>query len=132
MTEPTDVKPDASTDKYHLVLAPDFELFTFSDKTELVAKLKERREEERFVPNSTRAIILKGSRVHISKGELKYVLFPDGDKLPLFTEQSVIQPDEDGYLVDAPAPDTAVIPATDAVKVVEGYDLRDLDDPDFD
>lgn len=89
--------------KYYLVIAPDIEIIECIDKDELMFRLRERREEERNAPGSNRVVIVKGQRTHVSKGEFKYVLFPDGDKRPLFVEAADLQPDEDGYLIDLPA-----------------------------
>lgn len=86
---------------YILIAVPeDIQIQQFKTSEELVQALLKLRQEEMRNPSNTRAIMLWGSRIYLSKGDDKYVMFPDGSKLPLSPKNDILEPDEEGFLVE--------------------------------
>ena len=90
--------------KYYVLTMSDVVLKELDNKEALIEELRRIREEERTSPCGLKAAAFLGNRIHISKGEFKYILFPDGTKEPLYVPTDIVEPDEDGTLVDVKLP----------------------------
>lgn len=94
-----------------VVTAEDAEVRQFETKGDLLTALRLLRDEESQAPFARRVKIFHGSRVFLSKGDFKYVLFPDGNKIPLFIpDLDKLEPDEDGVLIERRKPDEPLEP----------------------
>lgn len=106
--------------EYYLIQFPDFEVIKCEDRKQLVEKIKEWREQERVMPTGKRIIMIQGQQLYLSKGEYKYIMFPDGERLPLFGGDTDLEPDNDGYLVE---------PSSYEDAPTKEEDNDDLEDP---
>ena len=89
------------SNRYVVVVSPEAsEVLEFGNIDELVAYLRQRRQDEDRMPTNTRFTIVEGPRVHISKGAFKYLMLPNGMRVPLFTEPDSLEADPTGALVD--------------------------------
>lgn len=122
---------------YYLVIEQEAEhtqVEEFETKDLLVSKL---RSLCKAAPRGMRVFVFAGDRLFLSKGSLKYLLLPNGDKEPLFDLPNTLEKDTDGNITHVEETKPIVNPlenqVTDAEIVEEERedDLDDLDSEDF-
>jgi hypothetical protein len=127
LTQATKVGPP-----YFVVITDEgAEVRQFESKQDLLTALRQIRDEETQAPFARRVKIFHGSRVFLSKGDFKYVLFPDGNKVPLFIpDLDKLEPDEDGVLIERRQPEAPLEPDVEKPDQDEDEESDWSDDKD--
>lgn len=117
-----------------LAVEEDTEVKEFTNKQDMLSYLRDLRESEMLAPFNLKVKMFCGSRIHLSKGDYKFVLFPDGTKVPLLApDLDKLEPDEEGTLIERRKPEQPLDPDPEEPEEGEGQegegDFEEFDQP---
>ena len=116
--------------KYFLTAGATLDIKEFDDVTALQAELIKLREAEIDTPTNTKVLVMQGERLFLSKGYDKYLLLPDGSRLPIFNTGNSAEPDDEGLLTNPllpkpPKESKSSDPDPDYAYMKDDFDMSD-------
>ena len=88
--------------KTFLIACPEHcDICAFDSIDDVTAKIRALQDEEAKIPLGQRIFMFQGERLYLTKGNVKYLVLPDGTKKPIHIEPQNPEIDEDGYLVES-------------------------------